>query len=233
MKNEKIAREGNARHLKYFCGTDDIRFAGFVMMAASGILFLWNWFIWFFAVLYILMFILFPVGLVLFVIGSIGKSTDEEIDKIIATLSAEADIDREKDAAFLRRQRKRPLPQTISGYDYSDGLMFRKAKNNVVRSEIFQRATLLPLEEGLCVLSARVNIPCETVEKSVLEIPYGEIEDIRVVSERRTIRFLKRSFSVMDSRLEIFSGGELFLSLPAKESAALDSFIQDLKVRNT
>lgn len=232
MKNEKIAREGNARHLKYFCGNDDIRFAGFVMMAASGILFLWNWFIWFFAVFSILMFILFPVGLVLFVIGSIGKSTDEEIDKIIAKLSAEADVDREKDAAFLRRQRKRPLPQTVSGYDYSDGLMFRKAKNNVVRSEIFQRATLLPLEDGLCVFSAKVNIPCETVEKNVFEIPYGEIEDIRVVSERRTIRFLKRSFSVLDSRLEILSGGELFLSLPAKESAALDAFIEDLKVRN-
>lgn len=232
MKQTEIPREGNARHLKYFSGNDTIRSAGLIMMATSGILFLWNWFIWFFTVFYILMFLLFPVGLVLFIIGSVGKSTDEEIDKIIASLSAAADVDREKDAALLRRLRQRPLPQTVSGYDYSDGLMFRKAKNNVIRSEIFQRATLLPLEEGLCVLYAKVNIPCETVEKGVLELPYDDIEDMRVVSERRTIRFSKRSFSVLDSRLEILSHGETVLSLPVKESASLDAFLQDLKVRN-
>ena len=79
---------------------------------------------------------------------------------------------------------------------------------------------------------AKVNIPCETVEKGVLELPYDDIEDMRVVSERRTIRFSKRSFSVLDSRLEILSHGETVLSLPVKESASLDAFLQDLKVRN-
>ena len=215
MKKTEIAHEGNARHLKYFCGSDNLRSAGLAMMATSGILFLWNWFIWFFTVLYILMFLLFPVGLVLFIVGSVGRTADEDIEKIISSLSAAADVDREKDAPLLRRLRKRPLPQTVSGYDYSDGLMFRKSKNNVVRSEIYQKATLLPLEEGLCILSAKVNIPCETVE-----------------SERKTIRFLKRSFSVLDSRLEIFSHGEKLLSLPVKESASLDAFIQDLKAQS-
>lgn len=232
MKKTEIAREGNARHLKYFCGSDNLRSAGLAMMATSGILFLWNWFIWFFTVLYILMFLLFPVGLVLFIVGSVGRTADEDIEKIISSLSAAADIDREKDAPLLRRLRKRPLPQTVSGYDYSDGLMFRKAKSNVVRSEIYQKATLLPLEEGLCILSAKVNIPCETVEKGMLELPYDDIDDMRVVSERKTIRFLKRSFSVLDSRLEIFSHGEKLLSLPVKESASLDAFIQDLKVQS-
>ena len=158
MKKTEIVREGNARHLKYFCGDDKLRSAGAILMATSGILFLWNWFIWFFTVLYFLMFLLFPVGLVLFIVGSIGRTADEDIDKIIATLSAQADVDREKDAALLRRLRQRPLPQTLTGYDYSDGLMFRKTKNNVVRSEIYHKATLLPLEDALCILYAKVNM---------------------------------------------------------------------------
>ena len=233
MKKTEIVREGNARHLKYFCGDDKLRSTGAILMATSGILFLWNWFIWFFTVFYFLMFLLFPVGLVLFIVGSIGRTADEDIDKIIATLSAQADVDREKDAALLRRLRQRPLPQTLTGYDYSDGLMFRKTKNNVVRSEIYHKATLLPLEDALCILYAKVNIPCETVEKGMLELPYEDIEDMRVVSERRTIRFSKRSFSVLDSRLEIFSNGKMLLSLPAKENAALDEFVEELKVRKT
>ena len=54
MKKTEIVREGNARHLKYFCGDDKLRSAGAILMATSGILFLWNWFIWFFTLFYFL-----------------------------------------------------------------------------------------------------------------------------------------------------------------------------------
>ena len=228
MKKADITREGNPRHLKYFRGTDNMHLAGLIMMVSSGIIFFWNWYIWYFFALYILMFILFPTGLALFVIGSLGKSTDEEIERIATELSAAADVDSERDAALLRRQCTRPLPEIVSGYDYSDGLMFRKAKNNLIRSEIYKKATLLPLEDGLCIIYARVNIPCERVEKEVIELPYEEIGEIRMVSERRTIRFLKKSFLVLDSRIEIQPRNGTLLSLPAKESATLDTFIQEL-----
>ena len=231
MKKIESIREGNKRHLKYFKGKD-VRLMGTTMMAASGAMFLWNWYVWYFSVLYILMLILFPVGLALFIIGSVGKSTDDDIDSVISRLSKEADIDAEKDADIVRRQLKRPLPEIISGYDYSDGLMFKKGKNGVVRSEVFKKAILLPLNEGIYVSYATVNIPCESVKKEIFELSYSDIEDIRVVSERKIICFLKRSFSVNDSHLEIISRGEVVLSLPAKESATLDSFVQELKARN-
>ena len=174
-------------------------------------------------ILYIFMLILLPIGLALFIIGSIGKSTDDDIDKVISRLSSEADIDKERDADIIRKQLKRPSPEIISGYDYSDGLMFRKTKNGVVRSEVFKKATLLPLNEGIYVSYATVNIPCESVKKEIFELPYTDIDDIRVVSERKTVRFSKKSFSVNDSRLEIISHGSTALSLPAKESAPLVS----------
>lgn len=231
MKKIESFREGNKRHLKYFRGRD-FCLVGLIMMVASGVLFLWNWFVWYFFVLYIFMIILFPAGLALYIISSIGKSTDDDIDRVISRLSKEADIDSEKDVDIVRRQLKRPLPEIISGYDYSEGLMFQKGKGSVVRSEIFKKATLFPTNEGIYVSYAIVNIPCETVKKEIIEIPYSDIEDIRVVSERKTIRFLKRSFSVKDSHFEIISRGEVVLSLPAKESATLDSFVQELKARN-
>lgn len=231
MEKDKSIGEVNKRHLKYFSGKD-FRLVGLIMMVASGVLFLWNWYVWYFFVLYIFMIILFPAGLAMFIIGSVGRSTDEDIDRLITRLSSEADIDTEKDTELARRQLKRPLPQIVSGYDYSDGLMFKKGKNNVVRSEIFKKATLFPTEEGIYVSYAIVNIPCETVKKEIFEISFSEIEDIRVVSERKVIRFLKKSFSVNDSRLEIISHGEIVLSLPAKESATLDSFIQEIKAHN-
>ena len=229
MKNIKNIREGNKRHLKYFNGGDDIRFIGTVMMAISGLLFLWTWYVWYSYVLYILMIILFPVGLALYIIGSLGRSTDDEIDGVISRLSSAADIDKEKDAELLRKQLSRPLPEIISGYDYSDGLMFRKSKKGAIRSEQFKKATLLPLNEGLYISCATVNIPCESVKKEIFELPYGDIEEIRVVSQRKTVRFSKKSFSVNDSRLEIISKGNIVLSLPAKESATLDSFVKDIE----
>lgn len=233
MKKGKDVREGNKRHLKYFSGSDDIRLLGIIMMAASGILFLWIWYMMWSYVLYILMFALLPVGFVLFLIGSIGKSTEEDIDGVISRLSAEVDLNEERDADIIKKQLKKPLPEVISGYDYSDGLMFRKAKNGIVRSEVFKKATLIPLEGSICVLYATVNILCESVKKEYFEIPYDEIEEIRVVPQRRTIRFGKKSFSVNDSHLEIISHGNTVLSLPAKESATLDSFISELSRRNS
>ena len=174
-------------------------------------------------------FFLFPVGLALYIIGSLGKSTDEDIESVISRLSSEADIDEEKDADLIRKLLKKPSPEIISGYDYSDGSMFRKTKSGAVRSEVFKKATLLPLNEGIYVSYATVNIVCESVKKEIFELPYSDIEEISVVSEIKTVRFLRKKFSVNDSRLEIISKGNAVLSLPAKESATLDSFIQDLQ----
>ena len=228
MKKDRSIRKGNKRHLKYF-SSKDTRPLGTAMMAASGILFLWNWYVWYFYALYVGMLILLPIGLALFIIGSIGRSTDEDIDRLLTQLLEEADVTEEQDPTFVRRQLKTPPPEMISGYEYSDGLMLKKGKNNVIRSEIYKKATLHPMESGICVSCVTVNIPCEAVEKKIFELPYRDIEAIRVVSQRKDIRFLKKSFSVTDSRLEIISQGGVLLSLPAKESASLDSFLQALK----
>jgi len=233
MKKNQNIREGNKRHLKYFSGSDDLRLYGTILMGTSGFLFVWTWYMMWSYALYLLTFILLPIGVTLFVLGSVGKSTDEDIDGVISRLSSAADIDNEKDVALIRRQLKKPSPEIISGYDYSDGLMFRKTKSGFVRSEVFKKATILPLTDSLYVSFATVNIPCESVKKEIFELPYNEIEEIRVVSERKTIRFAKKSFSVNDSRFEIVSNGNIVLSLPAKESATLDTFIQDLKAHNS
>lgn len=229
MQKNKSVSQGNKRHLKYFHKTDNMRVIGTLMMAASGVIFLWTWYIFWSYILFRSIFILFPVGLALYIIGSLGKSTDEDIESVISRLSSEADIDEEKDADIIRKLMKNPSPEIISGYDYSDGTMFRKTKNGVIRSEVFKKAVLLPLNEGIYVSYATVNIICESVKKEIFELPYSDIEEIRVVSERKTVRFLRKNFSVNDSRLEIISKGNAVLSLPAKESATLDAFIQDLQ----
>ena len=229
MKDVKGADGVNRRHLKYFSTSGLILSIGTGAILASVAMLLWTWFIWWSYLLYILGFVFFPVGVVLFIIGTVGKSTDEEIDKVIAKLSAEADVDPERDAAVIKRQLRKPTPEVVSGYDYSDGRMFKKAKGNVVRSEIFNKATLLALNDGVCVICATVDILRESVERTQLEIPYGEIDDMRVVFERRTVRFMKNSFSVKYSRLEIISHGECVLSVPASESATLDAFIGEIK----
>lgn len=228
-KTNDICR-GNKRHLKYFEKSDSTRTLGTGMIIAGIAMLLWTWFIWWSYLFYILGLVFIPTGIVFVVIGSVGRSTDEEIDGLISKLSAEADIDPERDADIIKKQLRRPPPEVISGYDYADGKMFKKAKKkNVVRTEIFKKATLIAKNDGLYVRYAAVNIPFESVECGAFEIPYGEIEDIRVSSERRTVHFLKNSFSVKYSRFEIISGGECVLSLPANVSATLDFFISEVK----
>lgn len=228
MKKDRSICEGNKRHLKYF-SSKDTRPIGTSMMAASGVLFLWNWYVWYFYALYVCMLVLLPIGLALFIIGSIGRSTDEDIDRLLTHLLEETDAAQEQDTDFVRKHLKSPPSEIISGYEYSDGLMFKKGKNNVIRSSLYKRATLHPMESSIYVSCTTVNIPCEAVEKNIFELPYRDIEEIRVVSQRKVIRFLKKSFSVTDSRLEIISHGEVLLSLPAKESASLDSFLQAIR----
>ena len=80
---------------------------------------------------YILGLVFIPTGIVFVVIGSVGRSTDEEIDGLISKLSAEADIDPERDADIIKKQLRRPPPEVISGYDYADGKMFKKVKKKM------------------------------------------------------------------------------------------------------
>ena len=195
MKKDKIIREGNQRHLKYFNGTDDMRLAGTILLGASGALFVWTWFIMWSYILFLASLILLPIGGVIFGIGSMGKSTDSDIEDVISRLSAEAD--------------------------------------GVVRSEIFKKATLVPLKDELCVICATVNIPCESVKKEMVTFSYQEIDELKVTSERKTVSYGKKSFSVKDSRLEIISRGSTVLALPVKESASLDLFIKEINDHNS
>lgn len=233
MKKDKIIREGNQRHLKYFNGTDDTRLAGTILLGASGALFVWTWFIMWSYILFLASLILLPIGGVVFGVGSMGKSTDSDIEDVISRLSSEADLDAEKDAAIIKKQLKRPLPEAVLGYDYSGGLMLRKTKDGVVRSEIFKKATLVPLKDELCVICATVNIPCESVKKEMVTFSYQEIDELKVTSERKTVSYGKKSFSVKDSRLEIISRGSTVLALPVKESASLDLFIKEINDHNS
>ena len=229
MKKGKNIRDGKNRHLKYFKGSDDRRLMGAILLGASGALFAWSWFIMWSSLLFTASFIMLPVGVLILAIESIGKSTDEDIDDIVSRLSAEADIDVEKDAAVIRKQLKRPMPEIVSGYDYAEGLMLRKAKGGGVRSETFKKATLIPLTDALYIICATVNIPCESVKKEIFTFSYQDIDQLKVTSERKTVRFAKKSFSVKDSHLEIISQGSIVFSIPVKESAALDQFIEDIK----
>ena len=229
MKKEKAIREGNKRHIKYFQGGDDLRLAGIILMVASGVLFIWTWYMMWSYILYLLMLALLPVGFVLFLLGSVGRSDEGDIDGVIEHLTADIMPDKEKDASIVRRQRRLPQPEIVSGYDYSDGLMFRKTKSGLVRSEMFRKTVLIPLDESIYITQVSVNIPSEKAEKTVLEIPYTDIEDMVMTSERRVIRYGKKSFSVKDDHLEIISQGKAVISLPVKESATLDSFIKEIK----
>lgn len=232
MKKEKDTRVGNPKHLKYFEKSDFMRTLGTGTIIVGLAMLLWTWFIWWSYIFYISGLVFIPAGIVFTVIGSVGRSTDEVIDGVVSRLSAAADVDAERDADIIKKQLKRPSPEVISGYDYAGGRMFKKAKKkNFVRTEIFKKATLIAQNDVLYVRYAAVNILTESVEAGAFEIPYGDIEDIRVDFERKTVSFLKNSFSVKFSYLKIISGGECVLSLPASASATLDSFISEVKLK--
>ncbi len=218
MKTDKQFKE----NINYFKKNGNLKIAGIVLAAVSAALYFFGWSY----VSYIIASIGLPVGLVLFVVGSIGRADEADLDGYIARGVEGADAPDPEDDRFERRRLSYVQPQIAKGYEYADGLLFKKDKNGHLRSSLYTSATLYPMKESLCVYGRTVSLISDERTDIRREIAYKEIEKVSISEDERWVKSKKGSMKVKDVRLvvKLLDGEEL--SLPVDNGIDVERFAE-------
>ena len=214
----------NKRHERYFRKTENLKNIGITMLAIGGVIF----FVGRGVVLYFNLVGVLPLGFVIFLMGTVGRSTDMEINSVIKIKTDGMEIDLQNNERVAKSLIRAIEPLTVLGYEYRDGLPIKKAKNNELRTPEYCQAILYPLADCLYVVRVRIDLLTEREQKDVLEIPYERITNLFLNTETVDVSMGKKIYAIKASHLTIETEDGEGLRFPMRESALIDNFVNDV-----
>ncbi len=198
-------------NVNYFKKNDNMKTLGAVLLIV-GLFLMWlgRGF-----VTYIIMSIFVPAGLVMFVLGSIGRSSDEDIDKYIAEKMQGLEVDLTEDKKYRKRIIEHLPAQTFASYLFSDGVLLRKSKNNSLRSSEYRKNIVYLLTDELYIVSRRLGLVSGEIENILVELSYNDIKDAHIIREEKTLTYKKKPLKIKTTFLSITTeAGETLLPVP-------------------
>lgn len=211
-------------NINYFKKSDSLKGVG-LGMAVVGLVLLWLGWSY---LSYILTCILLPAGLVLFFVGSTGRSSDEDIDTDIKRLTEGLEIDLGDDKRYAKRVLSHIEPAVCEGYEYREGLMLTKAKNGSVRSSEYTKAIIYLLSDGLYIVSRTFSLVSDDKHDGAVELLYADISCVRIDRESASVAFGKKKFNVKHVRLVIEYGEGQVFSTPIHDDVNSDKLVETL-----
>ena len=198
-----------------------MKFVGIGLMVLSAFLFYfgWGW------IAYILMSVGLPCGFLLFLFSTFGRSSESDIDEYIKRHTENLEIDFESDKHLEKRLSTRLSSEIAEGYEYSEGVMLKKAKNGTIRSSLYTKAIIYPLDTAMLISYRTVSMISDEKKEEKLEIAYADVTSFRFEEDVRQQSFRKTSFRVKPQTLIIeYSAGKT-LRLPMHSSIETDHFV--------
>ena len=214
----------NKRHVRYFTKSDLLKNLGITMLAVGGIIF----FVGRGVILYLTMVGLLPGGLIVFLLGTIGRSTDADINSLIVQKTTDMEVDLQNNERVRKGMLKSIDKLTTEGYEFHADSLIKKAKTAEIRSTEYCRAILYPLKDCIYMVRVHIDLLTEEEEREVLEIPYESISNISTATETVDVNAGKKIYAVKSSHLVIDRVGEEALMLPIRESAVIDQFVDHI-----
>ncbi|MBE6577272.1 MAG: hypothetical protein E7653_03960 [Ruminococcaceae bacterium] len=220
----------NVKHnVNYFKKSENLKYIG-LGIALVGFIMLWVGFGW---TSYILATVGLPTGLVLFFVGSAARSSEADIDECIKRETSGIEVSFEGDRHYEKRVLKQFPPVTVEGYEYDDGLMFKKAKNGKIRSSRYTKAVIYILSDRLYISECRVDLVGAPCEKRIVEIKYENLADTEIKREEKRVSFGKNSYAVKTCRLSVSYGEAESWSAPVNDDVGTDALVEKINTAIT
>lgn len=214
-------------NVNYFKKTDSMRAIG-LAMSIVGIVFLWlGWNLYY--ILFLISLICLPAGLAMFFVGSARRSTDEDIETDIKNRTYGIVKDLSDDKHMVRKMLRNLPPVVIEGYEFSEGLMFTKAKNSQIRSSEYTATAVHILSDMLHVDRRTVCLTTEENREGSYDIPYESVKNVYISREKKTVSFGKNTYNVHDTRFCVDYGEGLTLSVPIHDDMDADALVEKIK----
>ncbi len=173
---------------------------------------------------------LLATGAVLFLIGNINRSTEEEIRAEIVRRSEGIEFPEvETERHFYKRVPEKQEILDFSGFSFSEGLWLKKMKNGSVGSSTYRVARVLLLTDAFYAKTREFSLLEEGAKEEVQEILFSSVEDVTVLRESKTFSCGSKSFPVKLCRLVITFDGGKTLCLPMADDVYVDELAARLK----
>ena len=173
---------------------------------------------------------LLTAGVIVFLLGNIGRSTEAEITEEIKRRSEGIEFPEvEKERHFYKRVPAKAEILDFSGFTLSEGLLLKRMKNGSVCSSEYKIARVCLLTDAFYVKTRTFSLVSDSVEEETVEIFFPSVEDVTVLRESKTLPCGKKVFSVKSCHVVItFEEGKK-LYLPTTDDVYVDEVAARLK----
>ena len=169
-------------------------------------------------------------GVVVFLLGNIGRSTEAEIMEEIKRRSEGIEFPEvETERHFYKRVPTKQEILDFSGFSLSDGLLLKRMKNGSICSSEYRVARMFLLSDAFYVKAKTFSLVSDVEEEETLEIPFASVEDVAVLRETKNLPCGKKVFSVKPCHLVVIFDEGKRLYLPAPDDVYVDELAARLK----
>ena len=212
--------------VNYFKKWENAGMTGLCMMGA-GFAFLWLGMSYF---SYVLAIVLMLGGFGVFLYGSIGRAHESDLTNTIERKRETLTFhELEEDSHFRRRVPKTPEERVFEGYEFREGLLFKKQKSGSLCSSEYTCAKMKFLTDAFYVKALTFSLISDEKSTETYEIPFSVLEDVIVEREKRTLTMGKKQFAAKVCHLCLIYDGGKRLNLPVKDDIYTDKFAEELK----
>ena len=169
-------------------------------------------------------------GVVVFLLGNIGRSTEAEITEEVKRRSEGIEFPEvETERHFYKRVPTKQEILDFSGFSLSDGLLLKRMKNGSICSSEYRVARMFLLSDAFYVKAKTFSLVSDVEEEETLEIPFASVEDVAVLRETKNLPCGKKVFSVKPCHLVVLFDEGKKLYLPAPDDVYVDELAARLK----
>jgi hypothetical protein len=218
--------KSNKANVNYFKKWEGLKTLGLGMLIV-GFIGVWMTFSYF---VYLASIALLAAGVILFLIGNIGRSTEAEIMAEIKRRAERIDFPEvETERKFHKRVPDKQEILDFSGFAFPDGALLKKMKNGSVCSSEYMAARMLLLTDAFYVKTREFSLISDAKEEKTEEILFADVKNVTVARESKTVMCGGKNFTVKLSRLVIEFGEGDKLCLPTADDVYVDQLAERLK----
>ena len=197
-------------------------------LAIIGLLMLWIG-IGFGYIGYILMVVFIIAGVAMFIYGSSGRASENDLNIDISRQMEGIEINLEDDKKLSKKTLKHIPPQAIEGHVFNENVMLRKTKNGSLFSSVYAKTMLYVLSDCLYISSRTVSLTEDNVVDDKFEISYDLIEKIEIIRGVKDISFGKKTFKAKECFFSVTYDNGKTLNFPIHDDINADELVNTIE----
>ena len=169
-----------------------------------------------------------PLGFALFLIGTLGRTSDSDMDNIVRHKTDKVELNFDDDKKLERRLAKHLPLHIVEGYEYKDGLMLKKAKSGILRSNEYYKTAIYTFDTELRIVVRKVDLINEAATTDTYIFPFTDITSISVNTEKLNLTYNRKKYMVHADHLSVKNGDESLLTVSLHSDILIEQYIEKL-----